>query len=154
MQVHRKTDGAKRRLMRFGTVGFLNTAVDFGILNLLIFSLGVTSGPALVSCNAVAFVAASLNSYLCNKRWTFGEKNQASWAQYLLFFAFSLGGLAVNTAVIYLLTSLYPIGGALDPAMRINLAKVCATLASMTWNYTACRQVVFRKSFQQGEQTA
>jgi putative flippase GtrA len=126
-------------------VGVVNTLIDFGILNSLVLWFGVSGGWGLLLCNGVSFTAASLNSYLMNRKWTFGEEGEASPGQYLFFLSFALGGLLVNTCVLYLLTRVVLNGETLHPILMVNLAKVCATLAGMTWNFLAFRFIVFHR---------
>ena len=130
------------RVIRFGAVGGVNTLIDFGILNLLMWMTEITGGSGLLLCNVVAFVVASLNSYLMNKEWTFEEAAKGSPGQYALFLAFSTGGLAINSGVLYLLTALPP-GEAFSPILWANGAKAGATAASMVWNFMTYRRFVF-----------
>lgn len=132
------------QLLRFAVVGLVNTLIDFGVLNVLILLLGATSSVGLLLCNGVAFLAANLNSYFLNKGWTFDTKTRGSSRQYLLFLGFSLGGLALNSMILYLLTDALPISGSLSPFVRINGAKACATSANMLWNYLIYKQFIFR----------
>jgi putative flippase GtrA len=131
---------------RFGIVGVSNTLIDFGILNLLILWLRVSGGWPLLLCNAAGFAGASVNSYLLNRKWTFEEEGEATSGQYLFFLTFALGGLAINSLVLYLLTGLVPIGGAAHPILMVNAAKVIATGAGMTWNFLTFRFLVFRRN--------
>lgn len=134
------------QIFRFGMVGVLNTLIDFLVLNILLWSLGIDSGRTLVVCNGVAFFAASLNSYLCNKRWTFADKGRETVRQYLLFILFSVGGLIVNTLVLYLFTTVLPLGTGTSSLLQVNIAKVFATVASMAWNYLTYRRFVFERT--------
>src|SRR3989344_6814534 len=59
---------------KFALVGVLNTAIDFGILNLLIFVTGIASGLAIIPLNAVSFSTAIVNSSFWNKKWVFKTK--------------------------------------------------------------------------------
>ena len=132
------------KVLRFGAVGVLNTLIDFATLNLLLFALGVEGGAPLLLCNAAAFLAASLNSYFLNRRWTFRQTGSASLRQYLYFLALTLGGVAVNSLVLFLLVTSIPRPDGVAPTLWINLAKAAATGASMVWNYLVCHHVVFR----------
>jgi putative flippase GtrA len=128
--------------IRFGAVGGVNTLLDFGILNLLMWITGITGGSGLVLFNAGAFVLASLNSYLMNKGWTFEDESKGSPGQYALFLAFSTGGLAINSGVLYLLTA-FPLEGMSSPMLWANGAKAGATAAGMVWNFLTYRRFVF-----------
>jgi len=132
------------KLLRFGAVGVLNTLIDFSVLNLLIFALGVREGGGLVLCNVAAFLAASLNSYFLNRSWTFRQGGDATLRQYLYFLALTLGGVAVNSLVLYLLVTWIPRPAGVAPTLWINAAKAAATGVSMVWNYLVCRHIVFR----------
>lgn len=131
------------RVMRFGAVGVLNTLIDFGTLNLLMAVFGAAGGAPLVLCNAAAFLLASLNSYFLNKNWTFAQRSSASLRQYLVFLALSVGGLTINSLVLYLIVSGFARPAWLSPTLWVNVAKAGATAGSMTWNYLAFRYVVF-----------
>jgi putative flippase GtrA len=128
--------------IRFGAVGGVNTLLDFGILNLLMWITGITSGSDLLLCNAGAFILASLNSYLMNKGWTFENESKGSPGRYALFLAFSTGGLAINSGVLYLLTA-FPLEGMSSSMLWANGAKAGATAASMVWNFLTYRRFVF-----------
>ena len=125
-------------------MGIFNTLVDFTVLNILLVGLAVHGGIPLLICNAASFAMANLNSYLLNKRWTFEDRRRENFRQFLVFLLFSLGGVAVNCLVLFLLTSFDPAFIGDRRLLWINLAKVIATGASMTWNFLSYRHFVFR----------
>ncbi|MDT8441488.1 MAG: GtrA family protein [Desulfuromonadales bacterium] len=129
---------------RFGAVGVINTLIDFGVFNLLVWLFGVLAGPGLLACNAVAFVCANLNSYFCNKQWTFGDDKAVSVHQYTRFMLVSLGGLLINSLVLYLLVDLAVWPSRADSWLWVNFAKACATLFSLAWNFIMYRLLVFQ----------
>lgn len=131
------------RIVRFAAVGFVNTLIDFSIFNLLLALFAVTGGRGLLLCNAMAFLAASLNSYFLNRKWTFAQKDAATLRQFLMFFTLTAGGLLVNSVVLYLLVAGLPQPSGLRSALWVNAAKAAATAASLVWNYLAYRHVVF-----------
>ena len=138
--------GLNMKVVWFGVVGVVNTLIDFAVLNLLLALFGVTGGWPLVLCNAAAFLGATLNSYFLNKKWTFAQKTGASLRQYLAFLALALGGLAINSVVLYLLATGLSPPSWLSPTLWINVAKAAATAASLVWNYLVCRYVVFGRA--------
>ena len=101
--------------IKFILVGILNTAIDFGALNLLILLTGITGGWAIVPLNTISFLCAATNSYFLNKFWTFKVR----------------GGLV------------YPLFG-LSPKIWVNLIKVLATAVSVTWNFVGSKFIVFK----------
>lgn len=130
--------------LKFGLVGMVNTLVDYTILNLLVFSLGVFAPAALVFCNVFSFLGANINSYVMNKRWTFEDRSGWSQNEYLVFLLCSLGGLGINCGVIFLLSY-----GFFDPEasffIHLNLSKLAATVASMIWNFLSYKAFVFNR---------
>ena len=133
-------------VIRFGVVGALNTLVDFSVLNLLLVVFAVKGSIPLLVCNATSFTVANLNSYLFNKRWTFGDHRRGTLGQFLLFVFFSLGGLAVNSLILFVGTFFIPTPDTSRHLLWINSAKVLATGGSMVWNFFCYRQFVFRFS--------
>lgn len=131
------------RFMRFAAVGILNTLIDFGVLNGLLWLDGYHFGWRLLVYNGLAFAAASANSYVLNKRWTFDDPQPFSLGQAGLFLCLTLIGLAINCLIIILLTLPAISPRALSAATWVNLAKVAATFASLAWNYCSYRWWVF-----------
>lgn len=130
------------QLAKFGLVGVLNTAIDFGILNYLSVFAGVTSGVALVPIKTVAFSIALVNSYFWNKGWVFEGKKKGSPVSFAIVSAF---GIIINVGTVYVLTTIIGAPGNISPALWLNIANVGATGLSMVWNYLGYRLVVFKK---------
>ncbi len=131
-----------RRIMRFGVIGVMNTAIDFGILNLLLATTGRTD--LAIVFNTISFSVAVTNSYFWNKYWTFEERGRGTTAQFFEFLVVSIAALIINDTVLYLLVRYVKIT-TVDPRVVINGAKLVATLASMTWNFLGYRFVVFKE---------
>lgn len=154
---------------KFVAVGFLNTAIDFGVLNLLSRLSGITAGFIIGGINLPGFLVAVLNSYLWNKLWVFhpvrskppqaaavplsagGTSNGASdrgpeplFADFPKFFAVTAIGVLINSGIIILLTTYVPPLFGLGPSYWLNAAKVAATIITLFWNFTGYKFVVFR----------
>ena len=132
---------------RFLAVGFMNTSLDFGILNLLSSATGVTSGVVVGGVNAPGFFAAILNSYFWNKLWVFKDRdeNKHILKDFPLFFFITFIGLILNSGIIILITTyVSPVFG-LSSNAWLNFAKVCATALSLFWNFTGYKLFVFKR---------
>lgn len=129
------------QIAKFALVGVSNTAIDFGVLNLL---AGVTStfgGFGIAAINIFSFLSALLNSYFWNKTWTFGSKKKN---RFLPFFVVTLIGITINTAAVYLLATFVLPALVESEILRPNIAKVFATALSMVWNFLGYRLIVFK----------
>lgn len=130
------------QLAKFALVGVLNTAIDFGILNLLIAMTGATSGIGIIFVNATSFSTALVNSYFWNKEWVFGQGKKSS---FLVFWVVTMIGLSINTGTVYILTTFVSPILVDSPTLWANFAKVLATVLSLVWNYSGYKLIVFKK---------
>lgn len=130
------------QLAKFGLVGVLNTAIDFGILNFLSSVTGTTDGAKLIPIKTAAFSIALINSYFWNKHWVFEGRKKASM---LAFVGVSSIGIILNVGLVYVLTSEFvtPPAG-INSSLWLNIANVGATGLSLIWNYFGYRLVVFK----------
>jgi putative flippase GtrA len=132
--------------MQFGkflTVGTLNTAIDFGTLNLLSWLTGIYGGVRLSPLNVPGMLLALTNSYLLNKHWTFKTPVDPG-RRVGRFVLVSLVGVGLNTAVVVALTHVVtrPLG--LPPQLWENLAKMVATGGTLAWKFFGYKFLVFR----------
>jgi putative flippase GtrA len=135
----------KFQFVRFAIIGVMNTGLDFGVLNLLIFATGVREGLSLALLNSISFSVATANSYLWNKYWTFKDKDAVRVAEIGQFLTVSLIGLGINSSIVYLISTFVdPILG-LSPAMWVNASKVVATGIALFWNFLGYKFIVFKK---------
>jgi len=135
------------QIAKFAEVGVMNTFIDFGILNLLIWITGITSGMAIAPLNAFSFLCATSNSYFWNKFWTFsssGDK-KASGKEFTQFLIISAIGIAINTGIVVLGTSLILPWFSLSAGAWANVMKLLATFVSMVWNFLGYKFIVFKR---------
>ena len=135
------------QVVRFGMVGVSNTVVDFALYNLLyprllnllypMFSFSLVLGAA----GALSASGGIVNSFIWNKHWTFSARESGHWGREMITFgAISVSALLVNIAGIYGLHEV--LGG--TSILAINLQKLGASIASMTWNFLGYRYIAFR----------
>ena len=102
MGVNSKITGLLQRqpvilqLCRFAAIGFLNTALNFVISNLISKFLGVEQGNSLGLISGLGFIMATIQSYYWNKDWAFGQQAMNLLQNFLrLVWVGLLGVLAV-----------------------------------------------------------
>lgn len=121
------------RAVKFLLVGVANTAVDWIVFAIMADVFHVAAAPS----QAVSYFVGAVNSFLCNKYFTFRARNKITFlecAQFLIVTAIAIG---ISTGVVYLL----------DNQLGWNkyIAKGIATIVSFAVNFVGNRFVVFRK---------
>jgi len=121
-----------RRVGRFAGVGAVNTAVDFGLFNALVY----LAGTDIVAANTVGYCTGILCSFVLNKYWTFADRRHTGrvLVQFPLFVGFSLIGLALSNLTVW----------SLAHVIAPVLAKACSIGVTFLWNYWASDRFVYR----------
>jgi putative flippase GtrA len=144
------------RFMKFAAVGTLGAIIDYTVLNALVLALGF----AKFWANCCSFTAAVLSNFVWNRLWTFPESRvRPLRSQLVQFFIVNLVGLGINQAVflsadqfllgpkgllhsqIGLLASAF---GLRHAVLAYNLAKACATVVALFWNFGGNRLWTYR----------
>lgn len=141
--------GFIQQFVKFIIVGFLNTAIDFGVLNLLSLYTGLTSGLIIGGVNVPGFIIAATNSYFWNKFWVFSQKRQpgekVSYSDFLTFIAVVAIGAVLNGGIVVCLTTyVSPLFG-LSPERWLNISKAFATVFNLVFNFLGLKFFVFKK---------
>jgi putative flippase GtrA len=131
-----------REIVLFVGVGILNTAVDFAVLNLLIALTHRDKGWWLLFFNSLSFLAAVINSYVLNGRFTFRNSSPGGPWRFIWFVGVNAIGLIINSLTVGLMSPLA--GKELSTIVAINVSKALATLLSLCWNYFAIKRWIFR----------
>lgn len=145
----------KFRFVRFAFVGIANTLVDFTVLNLLVFGVGLNKLPA----NMISVSVAICVSYLLNHTVVFKQVGEGHdhRKRIMLFIIITLtGAFVIQNVVIYLFVHVITFPAAIlqsiTDALGLNLskefvtlntAKLAATACTMIWNYLLYRKYVF-----------
>ena len=131
---------------RFVAVGFLNTAIDFGVLNILSSLSGITSGFIIGGVNLPGFTIAVVNSYLWNKLWVFSSKGKENLFHDMpKFLVITVIGILLNSGIVILATTYLSPVFVESPKAWVNLAKVLATITNLVWNFLGYKLFVFAK---------
>ncbi len=129
---------------KFIIIGLANTAIDFGILNLLIFLTSIERGHLYSVFKSISFMVGIINSYLWNKFWTF-ERTENKWVgkQFFQFISISLVGFGINVAAASFVVNLIgPVGG-ISPRLWANIGAFVAIVISVFWNFFGYKFIVF-----------
>ena len=113
------------KFLKFGVVGFTGMVVDFGITYLLKEIFKVQKYAA----NAGGFIVAATTNYILNRTWTFQSNNPHIGVEFIHFFIVAILGLAINSLVLWLLTS--------KKNLNFYFAKLLAIIVATLWNFVA-----------------
>ncbi|QDW24350.1 GtrA family protein [Pedobacter sp. KBS0701] len=112
------------KLIRFGIVGLIGTAVDFGVTFIVKEKLGINKYVA----NTFGFILAVVNNYFLNKYWTFNNVYGNSFIQFLIFCTISIVGLLINLGVIYVFNT--------SKKYPFYVTKVIGVAIVALWNFS------------------
>lgn len=123
-----------QQFMKFGVVGIIAFAIDYGLMVLLTEAFGINY---LVSAT-VSFIVSVVFNYLASMRYVFTHKEGLSRRrEFVIFVVLSTVGLGLNDALMWLGTSLLGIS--------YLIVKIGATAIVMVYNF------VTRKIFLDGD---
>lgn len=130
---------------KFAAVGSLNSFVDLGVFNLLSYifvdEIKNISNVLFITFKSASFFLATLNSYLWNKNWTFGNKEKTHVETLVKFYAITLINYFLNTGVAFAVKAIGP-----DSNIWVSfVAPVCGILAAMFSNFLSYKFIVFKK---------
>lgn len=140
--------------IRFVAVGVLNTLIDFGIFNVLIFVFDMNK----IVANTISVSIAMTISFFLNKSVVFrheGKDNSRRFVKFILITTFGL--YIIQNLVIYLFAHLFTtpadiatnfihwfgLNSLSQQFITVNFAKVIATGVTMVWNYFMYKKFVF-----------
>jgi len=149
----------QRREIRFLAVGCFNTALDFILLNIL---FGLVGFPQLVA-NTISVTIGITISYFLNHKIVFRHKDKPGIKNYLRFFVITgFSAIIIQNLTIYLVTKALPVSESTTiqiagfsiaaTVLELNIAKVVAILAGMSWNFLLYKHVVFKDDTKEHEE--
>jgi putative flippase GtrA len=121
------------KIFRFGIVGVIATAIDYGLMVLLTEALDVNY---LIS-SAIFFSVSVVCNYILSVLWVFDAKQNKNTKGLLIFAILSLIGLGFNQALMYLGTEILYI--------HYMLTKIFATIIVMVYNFIS-RKIFLEKN--------
>ena len=131
---------------KFAAIGFTNAAVDFGVLNLLIFGTGVTDGGWYVAIKATSFIAAVIPSYFWNKFWAFYSKgSSAAGFEFAKFISVAVAAIFVNTGISSLVVNFVDPMLGMNAEQWANMAAVVGSGFALIFSFLGFKLAVFKK---------
>ena len=112
------------QIMKFGVVGVVAFAIDYG---LLIFLTEVFGIPYLVSAT-ISFTVSVVFNYVASMRYVFAHKEGMSRRrEFMVFIVLSVIGLGINNVCLWAGTDVL--------GVDYRLTKIVVTAIVMVWNF-------------------
>ncbi len=126
------------QFLRYCVVGGLNTGVDIGILNILLWRFPTHNVQVLAAYNAVAYSCGAISSFFLNKYWTFRRTQKVTTRE--------LGRFAISAVleILYSSALVWLAGQALQPLIANttlwgNASKLAAVVCGALLSYLLMR---------------
>lgn len=124
------------QIMKFGVVGVIAFAIDFGVMVFLTEVFGIDP----VISATISFIISVVFNYAASMRYVFSHREGMSRTrEFIIFVVLSAIGLGINDLLIWAGTDL--------ASFDYRLVKIFATAVVMVWNF------VTRKIFLEGEKS-
>lgn len=134
--------GTLGQFARFCVVGTSNAVIDFGVLNAALAIFPTRATVPLVAYNSAAVVLAATNSFVWNRRFTFGVRGPLQMGEVARFAVVAAGTAVLNDLVLLALSALFPALMA-NGALGANVLKLGAILGAMALSFFGMRFWVF-----------
>ena len=125
------------QFIRFIVVGLLNTAVDFGLLNLLIYLFRWPS----VWANTVSFSVAVLNSFFWNKYWTFKSRD-CHISEFIRFNSVYVFVFVVNAITLIILVDIFNMNPKIGQLIALPIITIISFTGHRRWSFKGKQNVV------------
>ena len=130
---------------KYVAVGFTNSAIDFGILNALIFLTGHATGVRYTIFKTISFIIAVTHSYFWNKFWVFGAgRSGRGKSEFFKFIATMVATSVVNVGIASWVTFSGPLWGVSVNGWA-NFGAVVGSAIALIFSFTGLRLLVFKK---------
>jgi len=131
-------------LGKYGIIGVLNTFLNAGVYNFLIFITDIASGFIIDTFFIAAFIITVVNSFFWNKFWSFAEKNiENIKREAIQFFTISAAVALFNAVILHVIINVIgaPIG--IDIKVWANVALGFTIITAFLGNFFSYKYIVF-----------
>lgn len=133
------------QFVKYGLTGGLNTLIDLGVLNLLIWFTDIASGWHYSLFKFLSFLIGVTNSYFWNKYWTFQVSEKPEPKEFLKFFMVNLVGLGLNVSIASIAVNVIGAPAGIGEKAWASVGAIMATFIVIFWNFFGMKLIVFRR---------
>jgi len=134
------------QLGKYGIIGVLNTLLNAGVYNVLIFITNIASGFTVDSFFIIAFIITVINSFFWNRYWTFERTGTETVSKDAFqFFFISTAVAIINFSILHLIINVIGVPTGLDPKIWANIALAFTVIIAFFGNFFGYKFIVFKK---------
>lgn len=131
---------------KFALSGAGNVFIDLGILNLLIWVFGKSSGWTYPIFKSGSATIAIVNSYLLNRFWTFKHRKVSNQKKQFIAFYFWTGvSFLLNVGIASFIVNIIGPQWQISPKIWANIGAMAAVLLVCAWNFLGYKFIIFKK---------
>ncbi len=134
-----------RQILRFCLVGILNTGIDLGVLNLLLWWNPYVGPMQYPLYKTISFLCALINSFFMNRRFTFKRVDKISRAQLVRFTVVTVFGFLASVGVPSVVYVVLSIHSGLSSILAANIGALVGVGASLVVNFIGYKYIVFTR---------
>jgi putative flippase GtrA len=124
------------QIIKFGTIGFLNTVIDFSIYIMLTRNSIFLMKYFLIA-HIISFIIANIFSFIMNKNITFKSNNEDIIKKYINFVSITAISLIISSSILFISVNYL--------LMSDIYGKILGTLVGMVWNFIMYKKRVFKE---------
>ncbi|HEX5543009.1 MAG TPA: GtrA family protein [Micromonospora sp.] len=125
-------------VLKFGTVGGINTIINYAVFNTLVLTVLVTGQ---LKATIIAATIATISSYLMNRYWTYRDRpRSAMHRESALFFLFNATGLLIELGAL----GVAKYGFGITGLLALNVAKTVGLFLGTVFRFWSYRTFVFK----------
>jgi putative flippase GtrA len=129
---------------KFVTIGFSNTAIDFGLLNLFMYISHIERGLFFSLFKGFSFLFAVSNSFIWNKFWTFDHNySEQLGKQFVKFLVVSGVAFIINVGVASVIVNVIGPVGKFSPTLWANIGAFASLGITLLWTFLGYKFIVF-----------
>ena len=121
----------KKQFIKFCFVGVISTLIDIGMYTFLTRFIAVH----YLIANAIAFITALINSYILNRKLTFGSTHKKVGVQFTKYITVYTIGLGLSQLLLYIFVDKFGIYDLFAKCLVIGIV--------LFWNFFASKFFIF-----------
>ncbi len=134
------------QLGKYGIIGVLNTLLNAGIYNSLIFITDIASGLTVDLFFVIAFIITVTNSFFWNHYWTFEKTGaETTGKEAFQFFFVSTVVTAVNIGILHVIINVIGAPAGMEQKVWANVALAFTIITAFFGNFFGYKFIVFKK---------